>query len=110
MLIRLAYDRDVFKGNDLTPIQYLAHIYAVKLQRRDDRDYEENKLKNWTAVLNPIRFREVFMSETLEQDDAEDFGMTRETEGLLVTEEDFGPFAEFLQKIDGVQNSKDLKV
>lgn len=79
----------MFQSRELTPIQQFGLVYSLLVEERDRGRDEENRLRSWSAVLNPIRFREVFLPT---QDE--------EFVGEEVTPDDFTAIDKFLRELD----------
>lgn len=67
--MRLAYAKGCLTHRGTTRLQDWAILYYLTMERRQNREDEENRLKTTTFLLNPDRFREVFLPENGEDEE-----------------------------------------
>lgn len=94
MVIRLAKEQGLLNQRNLTPFQHFALIYFLAMDRKQKMDDEEGFIKHVAAVMNPVRFREVYLSDSIPMNDF------NEAPGYEVQPEDFSEIDRYLNSLD----------
>jgi hypothetical protein len=100
VVVRLAREQGLLGQRKLTPFQHFGLIYALLMERKQKIRDEEDFIRQWTAVMDPIRFRQVYMADTLPGNDF------FEVPGLEVQPDDFSDIDEYLRNLDKTRTGR----
>lgn len=82
----------------MSPFQYFGLLYSLAQEERQKLQESEGFIKQLVAVMDPIRFRQVYLNEVPEGVD--DFD---EIPGYEVQPDDFHDIDQYLQTLDQVR-------
>ena len=94
MVVRLAEKQGLLSQRKLTSFQMFALTYFVVMDRRQKRLDEQSFIQQLTAVMDPVRFRQVYLHE---QDHFDPF---EEVPGYEIQPEDFEDIDKYLASLD----------
>lgn len=94
MIVRLAREQGLLSQRKLTPFQHFGLIYALALERQQKVKDEEAFIRSITAVMDPIRFRQVYLDDLMPDTDF------TEAPGYEVQPDDFSDIDAYLRNLD----------
>lgn len=100
MVVRLAEKQGLLSQKKLTIFQEFALIYFTLMDRRQKIADDEDFVKHYTAIMDPVRFRQVYMRETLQEDFFE------EVPGYEVEPDDFEDIDRWLSQLDQTRTAR----
>lgn len=100
MIVRLAEKQGLLNQKKLTVFQQFALTYFILMDRRQKISDEEDFLKQFAAVMDPVRFRQVYM----DQPDQEQ--LFEEVPGHEVEPDDFEDIDRWLSQLDETRTAR----
>lgn len=100
MIVRLAEKQGLLSQRKITPFQFFALTYSLALERRQKLKNDEEFVQHLTAVMDPIRFRQVYLEDTIPNADFE------EIPGFEVNPDDFSDIDNYLNSLDKTRTGR----
>lgn len=100
MVVRLAEKQGLLSQRKITPFQHFALTYSLALERRQKLRDDEEFVQHLTAVMDPIRFRQVYLENTIPHESFE------EIPGFEVEPDDFSDIDRYLSSLDKTRTGR----